>query len=190
MITDFNQLDLSKRYTYSDYLTWQFDEMVEIIKGKVFRMSPAPSSQHQRVSSNLHVIIGSYVKGSPCSIFAAPFDVRLFPDKNDSVVQPDLCIICDPEKIDQKGAIGAPDWVLEILSPATASKDVKQKRELYEQAGVQEYWILHPVEQTLMIYQLVDGAYHPSILYSVEDVVSPRRFPELEIKLSEVFATF
>lgn len=161
MLTDIDQLDLTKRYTYADYLGWQFDEMVELIKGKVFRMSPAPGLSHQRVSGALFLQIGNYLQGKSCQIFAAPFDVRLplpqyrqTPNKIDTVVQPDLCIICDPHKLDERGCIGAPDWIIEILSPTTSQKDYTEKYEIYQHAGVREYWVVHPHEATVSIYRL------------------------------------
>ena len=158
MITDINQLDLNKRYTYADYLNWQFDDMVELIKGKVFKMSPAPSTTHQRISGNLFSLIHQYLYKKPCQVFAAPFDVRLPlpPDQQttnqiDTVVQPDICVICDPSKIDERGCQGAPDWIIEILSKSTAEKDLKDKFELYQFAGVQEYWIVSQ-DQTILPY--------------------------------------
>ncbi len=123
-----NDLSPDKTYTYADYLTWQFDEMVEIIKGKMFKMSPAPARMHQRVSSNLmHQVQGFFYK-KPCQVYHAPFDVRLLAKKGNSdaqiltVVQPDLCVICDLSKLDEKGCVGAPDLVIEILSPSTRKK--------------------------------------------------------------------
>jgi Uma2 family endonuclease len=163
MLTDIEQLDLSKRYTYADYLTWRFDEMVELIRGKVFRRSPAPNVAHQRVSGALFLQIGNYLLDKECQIFAAPFDVRLplpqhqrTPAKIDTVVQPDLSIICDPHKLDVQGCNGAPDWIIEILSPATSQKDFTEKYEIYQFAGVREYWVVHPHEATVLIYHLDD----------------------------------
>ncbi len=156
MITDINQLDFNKRYTYADYLTWQFDEMVELLRGKIFRMSPAPNRLHQRISSNLHLEIGAFLRKKPCNLYHAPFDVRLpLPtDKVDTVVQPDLCVICDRSKLDDQGCNGAPDWIIEILSPSTSQKDVTEKFDIYQNAGVQEYWIVHPHEATVLVYHL------------------------------------
>ena len=117
-ITNINQLDLSKTYTFADYLTWKFQERIELIRGKIFQMSPAPNRYHQRVSSNLHGMFWSVLKGNTCGLYSAPFDVRLINFKKSSdenqiftVVQPDLCIICDREKLDDKGCIGSPDLV-------------------------------------------------------------------------------
>ena len=163
MITSIDQLDLSKKYTYADYLNWQLDEMVELIEGKVIRMD-APSTSHQLVSGNLHGVIWSYLRDKPFKLFAAPFDVRLpLPqnqqqnDRIETVVQPDLCVICDPSKIDDRGCNGAPDWIIEILAKSTARKDLTDKFNLYNKAGVQEYWAVHPEEGTLLIYQLDDN---------------------------------
>jgi Uma2 family endonuclease len=170
MITDINQLDLNKKYTYADYLTWQFEDMVELIRGKIFKMSPAPGTTHQAISMNLSLIIANYLKGKPCSVFAAPFDVILplppaqqTTDKIDTVVQPDICVICDPAKIDERGCKGAPDWIIEILSKSTAQKDIKEKYELYENAGVKEYWIVSPVDQHVLAYTLDDNGQYQSI---------------------------
>lgn len=161
MIKDINQLDLSKHYTYADYLTWQFDEMVELIRGKVFRMSPAPSRFHQEISGNLYGLIWYYLKNNPCLVFHAPFDVRLplppnqqVSGKIDTVVQPDICIICDSTKLDAQGCNGAPNWIIEILSQSTAKKDLTEKFELYQSAGVREYWVVHPSEGTVLPYRL------------------------------------
>lgn len=198
MITDISQLDLSKKYTYADYLTWQLDEMVELIRGKVVRMSPAPETSHQKVSSNLHILIGSYLKSKTCQIFSAPFDVRLPVVKKDqdhaleTVVQPDLSIICDSKKLDQKGCNGAPDWIIEILSKSTAQKDLNDKYELYERAGVQEYWIVHPAEGTVLVYRLNDeGTYQllRTTPFSPGEQVPVGLLPEFSVDLNEVFGS-
>ena len=196
MITNINQLDLTKQYTYADYLTWQFDEMVELIRGKVVKMSPTPNLSHQAVSSNFHVIIGSYLKKNPCMVFSAPFDVR-FPlpfekqtaHKINTVVQPDLSIICDRSKLDTQGCNGAPDWIIEILSPATSKKDLTDKFDLYQNAGVQEYWIVHPTDCTVIPYRLSDGKYmslRPTPFAKGEKIPSGI-FSNLIIDLEEVF---
>jgi Uma2 family endonuclease len=197
MITSIDQLDLSKKYTYADYLTWQLDEMVELIRGKVVRMAPAPGTSHQSASSNLHVAIGSYLIGKKCKLFSAPFDVRLpLPeaeqqqDKTGTVVQPDLCVICDISKLDDRGCNGAPDWIIEILSQSTAHKDLNEKFELYRHAGVQEYWVVHPAEGTVLPYRLdADGQYAlpRSTPYTVGDKVPVGLFPGFEVELGAVF---
>ena len=197
MITDINQLDLNKKYTYADYLTWQFDEMVELIRGKVFRMSPAPNRYHQEISSQLHIIIGSYLRKKPCKVYHAPFDVRLplpakqqTPNKIDTVVQPDICVVCDLTKLDVQGCIGAPDWIIEILSPATSKKDLTEKFDIYQHAGVQEYWVVYPFEKTVSVFQLdPTGTYQLArITPFVEgEMVPVGVFEGFEVDLGEVF---
>jgi Uma2 family endonuclease len=197
MVTDINQLDLNKRYTYADYLNWQFEEVVELIKGKIFRMSPAPNRNHQTCSSNLHVIIGSYLRKKRCKIYSAPFDVRLpLPadqqshDKIDTVVQPDISVICDLTKLDYRGCNGAPDWIIEILSQSTAQKDLNEKFDLYQNAGVKEYWIVHPEEGTILVYLLdQEGQYQllrQRPFFTGEKIPSGV-LPGFEVPVGEVF---
>jgi Uma2 family endonuclease len=188
----FSDLDLSKSYTYADYLKWRFDERLELIKGKIFKMSPAPSSQHQRISGKVHLKLGIYLQGKSCEVFTAPFDVRLNRTIKDTqvttVVQPDICVICDPDKIDERGAIGAPDIVIEILSPGNNKKELQNKYEVYEEAGVQEYWIIHPSEKTFLKYTLADGSYQASRLLTIGDEVTTPVLPGFVLSLDEVFA--
>lgn len=189
--------DLSGSYTYADYLTWEWDQLAELIHGKIYKMSPAPSSDHQSISGNLFGPIWNYLKGKECVVYPAPFDVRL-PEQSQkksdidivTVVQPDICVICDPSKIDKRGCLGAPDWIIEILSRHTSSKDLDLKFDVYEAAGVKEYWIVHPEEQTLLIYTLdSNGIYKGSQKpFTNRDTVSPAIFPDLSIKLGEVFS--
>ena len=191
-ITNINQLDLNKLYTYADYLTWQFQERVELIKGKIFKMSPAPLNIHQAVSSNLHRDMSIFFKSNACAIRHAPFDVRLIKKtkKNNSittVVQPDICVICDREKLDDRGCIGAPDLIVEILSPSTKNKDIKDKFELYEQNDVKEYWIVDPGNKTVIKYTLEQGKYIGDKIRGEEEILNSSFFPELSINLSEVF---
>ncbi|MBS1508647.1 MAG: Uma2 family endonuclease [Bacteroidetes bacterium] len=188
--------DLSGSYNYSDYVTWQLPDMVELIRGKIFKMSPAPSSRHQKVSLSLVLKIGNYLKDKNCQLFPAPFDVRLplsSKQKSDkeiiTVVQPDLCVICDPDKIDERGCLGAPDWIIEILSPHTSTKDLREKFDVYEEAGVKEYWVIHPQEQTVLVYLLNDhGRYEGTLKpYVRTDHLSPATLPGLTIALEEIF---
>jgi Uma2 family endonuclease len=197
-ITQLSQLDLDGTYTYADYLTWQFDEALELIKGKIMLMSPAPNVTHQSISVHLTGILYQCFKHKDCRLFAAPFDVRLY-DKNKSivanrdiysVVQPDLCVICDNNKLDDQGCLGAPDWIIEILSKGNSKKEMQIKYELYQQSGVMEYWLVYPVEQA--VYQFILDAttqqYKLFKMYSGADKASPYLFPDLEIDLEEVFA--
>ena len=194
MITDINQLDFNKTYSYADYLTWQFQEKLELIKGKIFKMSPTPNTMHQRISGKLHGRLFNFFEFNACNLFAAPFDVRLIDKKKSklyqeiyTVVQPDLCVICDNEKIDERGAIGAPDLVIEILSPGNSNKEMKYKFDLYEEAGVLEYWIVNPADKTVFIYVLRENQFigmHPLI---EEDSIQSKLFPELDFKLVSIF---
>jgi len=154
-IMQLSDLDLSKTYTYADYLKWTFDDRLELIKGKIFKMSPAPGSIHQIISGILFAELFNYLKGKACKVFSAPYDVRLtrrsIDDKNIvTVVQPDICVVCDPKKNDTKGCIGSPDIVIEILSPGNNKKELQNKYEVYEEAGVLEYWIIHPTEKPFL----------------------------------------
>lgn len=155
-ITKFSDLDLSKTYTVGDYLNWQFEEMVELIKGKIFKMSPSPRSYHQAISGNLYFELRTIIKKSKCKIFDAPFDVYLkgIDSNNDTVVQPDICIICDKNKIQERGCVGAPDMIVEIISPSTMKKDLDSKFHLYEENGVNEYWIVMPEYKIISVYIL------------------------------------
>lgn len=152
------------RFTYDDYLHWPDDERWELIDGVAYDRSPAPSRRHQDFVVELTVQTVNHVRGGNCRTYVAPFDVRL-PRADeadalvDSVVQPDVAVICDPAKLDDKGCRGAPDWIVEILSPGTARKDHREKRDLYERHGVREYWLLHPIDGVLMIYRLVNDGY-------------------------------
>ena len=150
--------ELQQKYTYADYAQWPEDERWELIEGVAYAMT-GPLRIHQEIVSELGRQIGNYLQGKPCKIYVAPFDVRLprqdEADANvETVVQPDLSIICDISKLDKLGCRGAPDWIVEVLSPSTTLKDMNTKRSLYEQHGVQEYWIIHPEDRWLMVYTL------------------------------------
>ena len=149
-VTRFEDLDLSRQYTYADYLTWRFEERVELLRGWVARMSPAPSPYHQRVSTELQGALYVYLRGSDCLLFSAPFDVRLANTSGgETVVQPDLCVVCDAGKIDERACVGPPDFVVEILSPSNTKRELRDKFELYEESGVREYWIVDPVRRSV-----------------------------------------
>jgi Uma2 family endonuclease len=188
-----SDLDINKTYTYADYLKWTFDDRLELIKGKIFKMTPAPGSVHQRISLRLARWIANYLEGKSCEIFLAPFDVRLIRrSSNDkditTVVQPDVCVICDPLKVDDKGCLGAPDIVVEILSPGNNKKELKNKYEVYEEAGVLEYWIIHPQEKTFMKYSLIKGKFQPSRLLTIGDEVTTPVLPGFSLNLEGLFA--
>ncbi|GAB2581919.1 Uma2 family endonuclease [Spirosoma areae] len=192
MITDIAQLDPNGTYTYADYLKWQFDESVELIKGKLYRMSPAPRRAHQLAVSHLLVDISLHFSDKRCEIYTAPFDVRLpvrnerKPDQLHTVVQPDICIICDATKLDDAGCLGAPDWVIEITSPRTAKKDFSEKFNLYEESGVREYWIVQPKEKAVNVYVLENGQYALVDVYESGEIPS-RVFPDLLVSHDRIF---
>ena len=191
-ITDINQLDPTKKYTYADYLTWRFKERVELIKGKLFKMSPAPNLYHQRIATRLIKVFAVFLEGKACEVFSAPFDVR-FPKKGAAdastynIVQPDICVVCDPSKLDIKGCNGAPDLIVEILSKATGKKDLHEKYQLYESNGVREYWIVHPTEQTLQINTLSDGKYVPGKLLTGGEIACSKVIKGFTLDLNQVF---
>jgi Uma2 family endonuclease len=187
-------LKLEERFTYGDYVTWDDGERWELIDGVPYNMSPAPRRLHQLALADLIRQFTVYLQGKPCQVYPAPFDVRLpEADEDDNlvetVVQPDLSVVCDRDKLDDAGCRGAPDLIVEILSPGTVGKDLKVKFSRYERAGVREYWIVDPVEKTVQVYQLgQNGFYGRPAVYVHTDRPQVGIFPELEIDLDEVFA--
>ena len=188
-------LDLNKRYTYADYLTWMDNKTRELIHGFIKMMS-APRLGHARVVKNIYRHLDFIVvrnKGK-CEVFFAPFDVR-FPrngetayDKIDTVVQPDICVVCDLSKLDERGCCGAPDMVVEVLSPTTNKKDVTEKFALYEESGVKEYWIVHPKEKAVHVFLLQDDEkYNDGTLYELEGKVPVSIFDNYLIDLDDIF---
>lgn len=194
MITSLSQLDFNKQYTYSDYIKWQFQERVELLKGWIFPMT-APSPIHQEISSNLHGFLWTVLRKKTCKLYAAPFDVRLpLPKKKatvnkvNTVVQPDLCVVCDLTKIKKQSCIGAPDLVVEILSPGNSKREMRDKFELYEETGVLEYWVVSPNHRTVLIYVLKDGRFtSKGRPLTDEDILTSAVFQDLKINLAEVF---
>lgn len=152
------------RYTYRDYRNWPEEERWELIDGAAWDMSPAPRRLHQTILMQLTSQLDSFFSGKPCRPHIAPVDV-FFPEPGQdtedtkNVVQPDAFVVCDREKLSELGVVGAPDFILEILSPSTAMKDQTEKRRLYEEYGVREYWILNPDTFELFIYSLKEGKY-------------------------------
>lgn len=190
-ITDLSQLDLNKQYTYADYLKWQFSERVELIKGFIKKMSPAPNRVHQTLVFHLSGILYSNHNFDGCNVFISPFDVRLpikSKKKDTTVVQPDICIVCDTSKLDDQGCNGAPDLIVEILSSSNARHDTDTKFRLYEEAGVKEYWIVQPQQKSILIYVLHDGCYIGLKPFSEDEIAQGRLFPNLKIDLNEVFS--
>lgn len=192
-ITNINQLDLNKTYSYADYLLWRFKERVELIKGKILKMSPAPSRKHQEISRNINRVLDQYFYGQKCKLYYAPFDVRIPRQSNNdkevfTVVQPDLCVVCDESKLDDKGCIGAPDLIVEILSPGNSKREMKDKFELYQESGVREYWIVDPNQESVLIYILKNGEYI-GLKPVVDDTAASQIFPDLTIHTNDIFTT-
>ena len=177
---------LQERYTYADYAKWREGEHWELIDGVAYAMA-APSRQHQEVVLELGSQILQHLRGKPCRPYVAPFDVRLprqdeADDKVDTTVQPDIAVICGRGKLDDKGCRGAPDWIIEVVSPSSAIMDMEKKRRLYERHGVKEYWIVHPTDRWLMVYTLgEDGKYGQFQLFGLDEPAVVGLFPELSI---------
>lgn len=177
----------NRRYTYKDYCTWDDSERWELIEGVPYAMSPAPNQQHQEISLALTVQLNTLLKGKPCKLFVAPFDVRLNADgEDDTVCQPDLLVVCDQSKLDGKCCNGAPDLVVEILSPSTSGHDRIVKLELYRKAGIREYWIVDPDAKAIQVCVLEKGRYFINA-YTEEDTLSANVLEGLELEVKSIF---
>lgn len=180
------------RYTYADLLAWDSDTRYELYNGQPVALA-SPSDVHQRISMALSAQLYNYLDGKKCSAFAAPFDVRLFeeegdgPDDVDTVLQPDLMVVCDETKVDHQGVHGAPDMVIEILSPGTSRYDKLIKFSMYQRAGVKEYWLIDPVTRTACVYLLEDGSYHAATVYSADCSVPVSVLNDFQIDLTKIF---
>ena len=179
-------------FTYTDYSRWPNDERWELINGEAYAMA-GPSRIHQTVVGELFVQISLFLRGKPCRPFIAPFDVRL-PDRQEAddevitVVQPDISVICNPDQLDERGCRGAPDWIIEVLSPATAARDQIEKLAAYERAGVREYWLVHPTDHIVTIYPLnASRRYDKPTIYPTTGTLASGLFPELLIDWELVF---
>ena len=185
-------LQKSGKWTYADYCTWPEEERWELIDGVAYDMCPAPSTTHQSVVMELGYILSNFFRDRRCRVLPAPVDV-LLPRSNesdelvDTVVQPDLLVICDREKIAERAVRGAPDLVVEVLSPSTAKKDEGIKRDRYEQAGIVEYWLVHPIDHTVFRYSLMNGHYGRPEVFGAGDAMASTRFPDLVVVWDEIF---
>jgi len=191
MASTVGSLALDKYYSYADYKEWELaeGERYEVIYGEAYAMS-APNTYHQSIQMELSRQISNYLAGKSCKIFPAPFDVRLFyadDESDDTVVQPDITIICDRKKIGPEGGRGAPDFVAEILSPSNTAIEMERKFHLYREAGVREYWVLDTEHKSLHVYNFKDKAIFPRT-YKSTDRAKVEIFDDLEIDLEPVFA--
>jgi Uma2 family endonuclease len=179
-------LEKDKHYTYKDYLTWPDDVRCEIIDGQVYMMTPAPILMHQNVAGEIFRQAANALAGKTCRALIAPLDVRL-PQHNeaeqdsDIVVQPDVMVVCDQNKLDRRGVRGAPDWVVEVLSPKSASRDQIEKRRIYERHGVLEYWLVHPTDRVLTIYRLENGEYGKPDIFALQGSTPVSVLPGISI---------
>jgi Uma2 family endonuclease len=180
-------------HTYADYYSWKFEERVELFRGVVFPLL-TPNTVHQLVLGNLFLALGNYLEKNKSKVFFAPFDIRLFAkagqpdDEITTVVQPDICVISDQSKLDERGVLGAPDLMIEILLPGNSRKEVRLKYELYEEAGVKEYWIVSPSVEVICVYQLGDdGRFGGCKAYTSGDFIQVATVPGLTIDVSDIF---
>ncbi|WP_404301491.1 Uma2 family endonuclease [Alicycliphilus denitrificans] len=176
----------AERYTYGECLRWPDDVRYELIDGQAWMMSPVPSIEHQDIAGDLYFQLRQALQGAPCRVFIAPVDVRLPRGDEadgdiDTVVQPDVLLVCDPGKIDRRGVRSAPDGVVEVLSPSTAARDQIAKRRIYERAGVREYWLVHPTDRTLTVHTLVDGRYGIPEISELKDSTVLAILPDVAI---------
>ena len=187
------EFQTERRYTYGDYLNWPEGERWELVEGRAYALTPSPTEKHQDASAELTAILREYFKGKPCRAFAAPFDVRLpeASEKDESietVVQPDLLVVCDPAKLDGKGVRGAPDLTIEILSESTAARDLGEKLQLYEKHGVRCYIIADPWGKTLTVrYLEAENKYGQPEFFAGKSRMPVRIFEGLTIELERVF---
>ncbi|MDR2472020.1 MAG: Uma2 family endonuclease [Tannerella sp.] len=189
-------LDINKRYSYADYQNWMDGKVYELFDGIVKMMSPAPRARHQELiyefCGEFRRIIKNH-KGK-CKVYPAPFDVRLPKngEKEDkdiyTVVQPDLCVVCDLSKIDERGCLGAPDMIIEVQSFATAKHDLNEKFRLYECAGVREYWVVFPYENAILKFLIgEDGKYGEAERFEFDAEIEISTFAGEKIKLKDIF---
>jgi len=183
-------LQSDKRYTYADYLTWDETIRCELFDGVPCMMSPAPSRMHQDINMTLSTQLNNFLADKPCKVYAAPFDVRLsVGEGNDTIVQPDIVVVCDRTKLDEKGCLGAPDLIVEILSPSSAAHDRVRKFNKYRQAGVREYWIVDPESKTVNAYILENEKY-TAVAWSQGDTMCSHVLSGFMITLADLFGEF
>lgn len=183
----------TKRFTYADYLTWPENTPVELIEGIPYAMT-TPMRIHQEVVGEVLRQIANYLVDKPCEVYTAPFDVRLADSKAKdkdiiNVVQPDISVICDKEKLDDKGCLGSPDLVIEVVSPSSVAKDNIEKLNLYEKYAIKEYWIIHPADKLISVYRLDSTRrYARPIIYLFNQEVPIGIFQDLKISLKPLLS--
>lgn len=179
-------------YTFADYLAWDGEGRIEIMDGQLIMMAP-PSRLHQKISGEIFRQLANFLEGKKCEVYVAPFAVRLFENERDlpesvqTVFEPDISVICDKNKLDEYGCKGAPDMVIEVLSPSTMKHDLLYKMQRYQEAGVKEYWIVSPKEQTVQTYLLNEGKFFPYDVCIKTDIAKVNVLNGCFIELSRVF---
>lgn len=179
-------------YTYADYLVWNGDDRIEIMDGQII-LQAAPSRIHQKISMEISRQIANFLEGKKCEVYTAPFAVRLFekdtdiPEDVQTVFEPDISVICDKEKLDDYGCKGAPDMIIEIVSPSTLKRDIFYKMNKYQEAGVREYWIVRPIDKSIQVFLLKNGAFQPFAGYVCDDVAKVNILDDCFIELTKVF---
>ena len=197
-ITSLSQLDPNGTYSYADYLTWQFTELVELLRGKIMRRMSAPTDLHQDAVVELSFLLRTHLRRQRCRVRVAPYDVRLVKRGTSdqpadaairTVVQPDVCVICDPAKREARGCLGAPDFIIEVTSPSTQARDWKDKFDLYEENGVTEYWIIDPLGHSISAFVLdaATARYRLAGEYTRPGPVPCATLPELALDWADVF---
>lgn len=184
-------LSKNQHYTFGDYSLWGDDERYELIDGVPYLMAPAPNLGHQTIVSALVQEIANALENSPCRLLVAPVDVRLpkqdeLDEAIDTVVQPDILVVCDQSKLDAKGVRGAPDWIIEVISPSTAVRDQIDKKKLYERHGVREYWLVHPTDRVATIYRLNAGVYDPAFVIALQGETASHAVPGVYVRWDRV----
>jgi Uma2 family endonuclease len=186
--------NIDRKYNYADYYKINDDKRREVINGVIYLMSPSANRKHQRISGNFYGMFWNYLRGKKCEVFHAPFDV-LLPKEGETqetasnVIQPDILVVCDKNKLDSKNCKGAPDLIIEILSPSSGKHDTITKFKLYEHHAVKEYWVVDPVHQIVNRFHYDENSkeYKKPDSFSRDDIITPTIFPDLQINLQEVF---
>jgi Uma2 family endonuclease len=184
-----DEFDENGRYTYADYLEWEGPQRYQLFNGEAFQMA-SPSVIHQGILMELSIQFGSWLRGKPCQVFASPLDVRLFPkedNSDDTVLQPDLLVVCDKNKIVKGSVNGAPDLIIEIMSPSNTRRELFLKFQYYLEAGVREYWVIEPEEKKVQVHIYERGRYI-SAIYKDSARISVSVLPGLEIALDDIWA--
>jgi len=188
-LAQIDEYEKNRRYTYADYLKWEGQERFQLINGEVFQMA-SPSVAHQALLMVLSAKFDNWLQGKSCRAFASPLDVRLFPreDKSDNtVVQPDLLVVCDKSKLGKGSVDGAPDLVIEIVSPSNTHSELFLKFNYYLKAGVREYWVIDPDMKKVVVHIYENGRYISSN-YEDNESIPVSVLPGLEISLEELWA--